>query len=134
MKISRSLLSVIICAMIASAASSSSRGEDKPKRQTVSDYFVMLPPKSLETSAASWLSFLRQPGCGVEDKANGFLSCTGDGAQPPFQVALFRFKDERPLLAICKGELEGPASVQLEFFQLDGEGRMIKAPRTIFPV
>jgi hypothetical protein len=60
---------------------------------------------------------LRQPKCGVVDLANGYMSCTGDGAQPEFEVALFRYRDGRPLLAICQGELEGPDSVYLEFFE-----------------
>jgi hypothetical protein len=136
MKTSRFLLCLCVSVLIAFATGISARGEDKPKRLTVSDYFVMLPPKTLEAPAANWLSFLRQPDCGVEDKANGFLSCTGDGAQPPFQVVLFRFKDDRPLLAVCQAELEGRRNVyvQLDFYAFKGKGRMVKAPRSIFPV
>jgi hypothetical protein len=134
MNIPRFVQSLVLCTIIASATTISARGEEKPKRMTVSDYFVMLPPNTLETPAANWLRFLRQPGCGTEDKANGFLSSSGDGAQPSFEVALFRFKEDRLLLAVCQGELEGSDSVRLDFFELDGKGRMIKASRSIFPV
>jgi hypothetical protein len=135
MKTFHVFLSALIC-VITVAANSSSHGEEKPKHLTVSDYFVMLPPDTLESPASSWLRFLRQPDCGIEDRANGFISCTGDGAQPPFQVALFRFKDDRPLLAVCQAELEGRRNVyvQLDFFGLDSKGRMVKAARSIFPV
>lgn len=112
------------------------RGEDKPKRLTVSDYFAMVPSGTLEANGATLLRLIRSPKCGVEDTVNGYLSCVGDGAQPAFQVALFRFKDGRPLLAVCQGEGDegGPDSVKLDFFQLDSKGRMMKAPRSLFPV
>ena len=66
--------------------------------------------------------------------ANGYISCTGDGAQPEFEVALFRYRDGRPLLAVCAGELEGPDSVYLDFFELGSDGKMKKMRRSIFPV
>jgi hypothetical protein len=134
MKISRLLQAVLICTAIAFATPAPSRGEDKPKHLTVTDYFAMVPAGTMEVSGAALVHFLRQPGAGIEDKANGYLSSAGDGAQSAFQVALFRFKDDRPLLAICQGEVEGPDSVQLDFFELDGKGRMVKSPRSIFPV
>jgi hypothetical protein len=136
MKIFRPLLSFALCTMLAFATGTPACGEDKPKRLTVSDYFVMLPDGSLETPAVQWLRFLRQPKCGVEDTVNGYLSCVGDGAQPEFQVALFRFRDDRPLLAVCQaqGDEGGMDSVRLDFYQLNGQGQMVKAPRSIFPV
>ena len=136
MKIFRSLLFPTLCAMIAFATGTPARGAAKPKRLTVSDYFVMLPAGSLETPAVQWLRFLRQPKCGVEDTVNGYLSGVGDGAQPEFQVALFRFRDDRPLLAVCQAESDqgGLDSVRLDFYQLNGQGQMVKAPRSIFPV
>jgi hypothetical protein len=62
------------------------------------------------------------------------MSCTGDGAQPNFEVALFRYRDSRPLLAVCDGELDGPDSVFLDFFEMGGGGKMKKTRRSIFPV
>jgi hypothetical protein len=103
---------------------------------TVVDYFLLLPRDYFEGSPAGWLSFLRQPKCGVVDIANGYISCTGDGAQPEFEVALFRYRDSARagLLAVCQGELEGPDSVYLDFFELGSDGKMKKLRRSIFPV
>jgi hypothetical protein len=99
----------------------------------VVDYYLRLPDKTFEGSAADWLRFLKQPKCGVVDVANGYMSCTGDGAQPPFEIALFRYRDGRPLLALCQGELEGEKSLFLDFFEMRSDGKMHKARRSIFP-
>jgi hypothetical protein len=104
------------------------------QRSSVVDYFLLLPTDTFEGSPAEWLKFMSESGGGVVDKANGYLSCTGDGAQPAFQVALFRFNDGRPLLAVCSGELEGPDSVFLDFFELGTDGRIHKVSRGVFPI
>src|ERR1700747_1956798 len=96
---------------------------------TVVDYYLLLPEKTFETPARDWLQ-----NATVIDKQNGYMSVTGDGAQPSFEVALFRYRDGRPLLAICAGELEGDDSVALEFFELGADGRMHKVSRQIFPI
>jgi len=70
----------------------------------------------------------------VIDKQNGYISIAGDGAQPSFQVALFRYRDGRPILALCSGELEGDDSVTLDFFELGADGKMHKSPRKTFPI
>ena len=102
---------------------------------TVTDYFLRLPEQGyFESTPARILDFLRQPKCGGVDEANGYLSCTGDGAQGGFEVALFRYRDGRPLLAICTNEVEGPDAVFLEFFELGADGRMRLAKRSVFPV
>jgi hypothetical protein len=106
---------------------------EKPRLNVV-DYFLLLPRDYFEGTPQSWLDFLRQPKCGVVDVANGYISCTGDGAQPEFEIALFRYRDGRPLLAVCAGELEGPDSVYLDFFELGSDGKMKKIRRSIFPV
>src|ERR1700736_4050549 len=87
------------------------------KKMTVVDYYLRLPDKTFEGPAADWLRFLKQPKCGVVDLANGYMSCVGDGAQPPFEVALFRYRDpaRAGLLALCQGELEGEKSLFLDF-------------------
>lgn len=106
-----------------------------PARMTVADYFVRLPQKDyFEVKPSELLTFLQQPKCGVLDPANGYLSCTGDGAQPSFAIALFRYRDGRPLLALCMGELEGPDSVALDFFEPAASGAMRKIVRSIFPI
>ena len=104
------------------------------KRLTVVDYYLQLPDKTFEGSAKEWLMYLRQPKCGVYDPANGYLSCTGDGAQPSFEVALFRYKDDRPLLAVCQGALEGKNSKYLAFYEPGFGGRMHEVKRSIFPI
>jgi hypothetical protein len=105
------------------------------KHPSVVDYFVLLPADTFEgASPSSWLTFLKQPGSGSIDTANGYMSCTGDGAQPEFEVALFRFTDERPLLAVSTGELEGKDSMYLTLYQLGKDNRMHKTSRKIFPI
>jgi hypothetical protein len=104
------------------------------RRLTVVDYYLQLPDKTFERSAKEWLMFLRQPNSGSYDPANGYLSCTGDGAQPPFEVALFRYQNDRPLLAVCQGELEGKNSKYLTFYELGLSGRMHEVKRSIFPI
>jgi hypothetical protein len=104
------------------------------QRLTIVDYFLLLPRDYFEGTPQSWLFFLRQPTFGVVDLANGYISCTGDGAQPEFEVALFRYRDGRPLLAVCAGELEGPDSVYLDFRELGSDGKMKQLRRSIFPV
>jgi len=69
----------------------------------------------------------------VIDKENGYMNCPGDGAQPEFELALFRYRDGRPLLALCFGELEGTDSVQLQFFELGADGRMQQISQPILP-
>ena len=104
------------------------------KKMTVVDYYLLLPSNYFEGTPADWLRFLKQPKCGVVDPANGYMSCTGDGPQPPFEVALFRYRDGRPLLAVCLGELEGTNSLFLDFFEMRSDGKMRKTRRSIFPV
>lgn len=104
------------------------RGADE-KKMTVVDYFLLLPDKTLEAPPRAWLGNAQ-----VIDKQNGYISITGDGAQPSFQVALFRYRDGRPLLALCSGELEGDDSVTLDFFELGAGGKMHKASRRVFPI
>lgn len=109
-------------------------GQAGEAKRTVVDYYLLLPKDTFEGPAAEWLKFLRQPGCGVVDLKNGYMSCTGDGAQPSFEVALFRYGDGRPLLALCNGELEGDASVYLTFYELGPDGKMHALPASFFPV
>jgi hypothetical protein len=101
----------------------------EPETTSVVDYYLLLPDKTFETPARQWLH-----NATVIDKQNGYMSVGGDGAQASFQVALFRYRDGRPLLALCEGELEGDDSVSLEFFELGADARMQKASRQIFPI
>jgi|SRR5579864_6927673 len=98
---------------------------------SVLDYFLLLPDDILEVRPRHWRQYAN-----VIDKKNGFMSVEGDGAQPNFQVALFRFRDGRPLLAVCQAELESddPRCVSVEFFDLGPDGKMKKMDRNMFPV
>ncbi len=73
---------------------------------SVVDYFLLLPKDYFEGPPSIWLRSMRESG-GTIDRKNGFMYCAGDGAQPEFEVALFRYADGRPLLAMSNGELEG---------------------------
>src|SRR5947207_9476243 len=98
------------------------------RKMTVVDYFLHLPDKTLEAPPRAWLGNAQ-----VIDRQNGYISIAGDGAQPSFQVALFRYRDpaRAGLLALCSGELEGDDSVTLDFFELGADGKMHKASRKV---
>jgi hypothetical protein len=104
----------------------------KADREPVSvvDYFLLLPKQDFEAPPLAWLDHNAR----VVDKENGYISISGDGAQPSFDVALFRYRDGRPLLAVCAGELEGPDSVDLKFYQLDADRKMHQAAHDILPI
>jgi hypothetical protein len=110
-------------------------------KMTIEDYFLLLPRDSFEGPPAAWLMFMKQPKCGLIDVRNGYMSCTGDGAQAPFEVALFRFRDGSPLLAVCWGDhseegMEHPRAglVFLDLFRLGTDKQMHKVTRSTFPV
>lgn len=104
--------------------------QEKP---SIVDYFLLLPPDIFEGPPAIWLRHIRDGG-GLIDKANGYMRCEGDGAQPNFDVALFRHRDGRPLLVLCEGELEGDDAGSLQFFELGADGKMHAIRRSIFPI
>jgi hypothetical protein len=106
--------------------------KSEPEKISIVDYFLLLPPDTFEGPADSWLDVMRANG-EVIDKENGYMSCPGDGAQPEFEVALFRYRDGRPLLALCSGELEGADAVQLQFFELGVDGKMQLVRQPILP-
>ena len=69
---------------------------------SILDYFLLLPADTFEGPPYAWLYVMRANG-EIIDKENGYLSGGADGAQPSFDVALFRYRDGRPLLALCSG-------------------------------
>src|ERR1041385_8878842 len=91
-------LSIFLIALFAAAA----RLNASDGKLTNVDYFLRLPPDTLEASPAAWLNH-----CDVIDKQTGLMNGAADGGQPNFQVALFRDHDGKPLLALCQGQLEG---------------------------
>src|SRR5437870_7028387 len=109
-------LSIFILVFLLSSAAVHSADQ---KKMNVVDYFLLLPAHALEADPREWL-----PHCGVVDLANGYISCTDDGAQPDFQVALFRYGTGRPLLALCQGGEAGPDSVYLDLFEMGQNGKM----------
>jgi hypothetical protein len=92
-----------------------------------------LPAKDFEGPPSIWLAQIRDSESTL-DKKNGFMRSGGDGAQPEFEVALFRYRDGRPLLALCNGELEGDDDLYLQFFELGPEGKMKLVNHWMFPV
>lgn len=105
----------------------------EPESASIVDYFLLLPKAEFEGPPIGWLQVIRS-GNGKIDKKNGYMSCGGDGAQPEFDIALFRHRDGRPLLAISSGQLEGEDSVYLSFFELGPDGKMQRNSRPILPL
>ena len=106
--------------------------KSEKEKMSVVDYFLLLPSDTFEGPPNDWLDVMRANG-EVIDKENGYMNCPGDGAQPTVEVALFRYRNGRPLLALCSGELEGTDSVQLKFFELGADGHMQQISRPILP-
>jgi hypothetical protein len=114
------------------------RNTEKEKTSIV-DYFVLLPADYFEGPPSIWLRSMQtdsrwhlcdtKSGANVIDEKNGYMACDGDGAQPGFEVALFRHRDGRPLLALCSDELEGDDSVSLRFFELGADKKMHELKR-----
>jgi hypothetical protein len=100
---------------------------------SIVDYFLLLPADNFEGAPSGWLALMRANGNTI-DKKNGYMSCPGDGAQPEFEVTLFRYHDGRPLLALCSGELEGADSIFLRFFELAPNGAMQPVNHWLFPI
>ena len=121
-------LTILVGLALGLSPSFALRAADEEK-MTVVDYYLLLPEKTFETPAREWLQNAK-----VIDKQNGYISVMGDGAQPSFEVGLFRYRDGRPLLAVCEGELEGDDSVTLNFYELGADSKMHVAPRKIFPI
>ena len=103
------------------------------RRLTIVDYFQRLPDGALEGRAAEmWRFVQRMPGA-VVDVKNGYLRCGGDGAQGDFEVALFRYRDDRPLLALCQGEPAETDYWYLHFYELGDDGKLRKVDRALLP-
>lgn len=100
-----------------------------PAKPDVVDYFLRLPKDALESPAKAWLDLAKV------DRAHGFIACEGDGAQPLFHVALFRFRNGAPLLAVGHAELEAksPRLVALFFYEEAGQGALREVKRPEFP-
>ena len=124
----RTLFAGLACAAIAMLSSFAAA-------ETVADYFLDLPRQVFhEGTPAELLAIMKRgEGESVVDTKNGFLKLEGDGAQVSLQVALFRYEDKRPLIAVAWGELEEPDFTHLTLFE-EKEGKLVVARRGIFPV
>jgi hypothetical protein len=81
------------------------------EKVSIIDYFLLLPSENFEAPPSAWLQQMRMGGffqlCDPQrreknpDERNGYMYGGGDGAQSAFSVALFRYRDGRPLLALC---------------------------------
>lgn len=119
----------ILVPLLAAICFSSSARAKSPNEMTVLDCYLLLPQDFLQAPPSTWL---RQ--CRTVDEKSGYMRCNGDDAQPNFHVALFRYADGRPMLAVCQGQLNGNESRFLDFFSLNSHGEMQELPRAIFPI
>jgi hypothetical protein len=118
------------------------------QKMSIVDYFLLLPADLFEGPPSVWLRHAQTGGhiylCEAEarekniDEKNGYMSCGGDGAQSSFEVALFRHRDGRPLLALCHAgepEVEEENSVYsyLSFFELGADGKMHEVEHSMLP-
>ena len=118
------------------------------QKMSIVDYFLLLPANQFEGPPSIWLRHAQTGGhaylCEAEprekniDEKNGYISCAGDGAQSSFDVALFRYRDGRPLLALCNAgepEVEEENSVYsyLSFFELGTDGKMHETKHRLLP-
>jgi hypothetical protein len=124
----RTLFAGLACVMIATVYAPAAA-------ETVVDYFIALPPQVFhEGTPAELLAIMKRgEGESVVDTQNGFLRLEGDGAQVSLQVALLRYEDKRPLMAVAWGELEEPDFTHLTLFE-EKDGKLVVARRGIFPV
>jgi hypothetical protein len=118
------------------------------EKVSIVDYFLLLPADQFEGPPSVWLRHARTGGhaylCEAEpreknvDEKNGYISCGSSGAQSSFDVALFRYRDGRPLLALCQAgepEVEEENSVYsyLSFFELGADGKMQQIEHSMLP-
>jgi hypothetical protein len=102
----------------------------------IADYFRELPPNLLESQSPSGdLDQIRRGDStnSFIDSHNGFMFVEAQEAQVSMQIALFRYADQRPLLAIAWGGYMGPDYTTVSFFT-ERNGRMIPVSRAILPV
>jgi len=145
MRVPRAVLIVLLASLLAVKAEESrvdktSYGEQRASTEkagreqvTIVDYVAQLPPHTFEGTVEQTLSFIRHTGA-IIDKKNGYISCKGDGGQGDFEVALFRYSDRRPLIAVSTGSTDGENWTYLEFFAPAADGKMRKMPSSIFPI
>jgi hypothetical protein len=105
----------------------------EPQEITILDYVAQLPREAFEGTASDTLRFIRGPG-NIVDKKNGYIRCKGDGGQGDFEVALFRYSDRRPLVAVSTRSTDGENWTFLEFFAPGDDGKMHRMPSSIFPI
>jgi hypothetical protein len=118
------------------------------EKESIIDYFLLLPPENFEAPPSAWLQQMRMGGffqlCDPQrreknpDEKNGYMYGGGDGAQSAFNVALFRYRDGRPLLAVCNAgapeeEEENSVYSYLSFFELGADGKMHETKRPMLP-
>jgi hypothetical protein len=105
----------------------------EPQETSILDYFVRLPPRTFEDTALKMFGSLRGPGT-IIDRKNGYIQCKGDGAQGNYEVALFRYRDRRPLMVVSTGSTEGEKGTYLQFFEGGADGKMRRIDNSVFPI
>ena len=122
---------VLLCCLAAIALDQTARAAES--QETIMDYFAQLPPRTFEGSAAEMLQFIDKPST-IIDKKNGYIRCEGDGAQGDFEVALFRYRDRKPLIVVSTGSTDGEKGTYLQFFNSGPDGKMRRIDNSIFPI
>jgi hypothetical protein len=119
--------------LFAAPGSGAEQLKSKSPEISIIDYVAQLPPGAFEGTASQTLNFIRGPGS-IVDKKNGYIRCKGDGGQGDFEVALFRYRDGRPLVVVSTGNTEEGKWTYLQFFEVGAAGKMQRITDSIFPL
>ncbi|HVF70654.1 MAG TPA: hypothetical protein VM940_03505 [Chthoniobacterales bacterium] len=133
MKFPRLIPTVLLACLLALKAEESQGNQEGPQQLTIVEYFAQLPPRTFEGTPAEMLRFIRQAG-NIIDTKNGYIRCEGDGAQGTFEVALFRYRDRRPLIVVSTGSTEGEKGTYLQLFEGGADGKMRRLDNSVFPI
>jgi hypothetical protein len=125
MKVLLSISTIILAVIL--QASAADKG--------IADYFLELPPQDFETHPALLLERIRRGDArnSFIDSRNGFMYVQGDGELIQLEIALFRYANGRPLLAIASAEYADNNFSYLSFFTEKGS-KMVPVNRAILPV
>ena len=128
-----SLGALLGCLVLATSASGGEERKSKSPEISIIDYVGQLPRDAFEGTASQTLNFIRRPGS-IVDKKNGYIRSKGDGGQGDFELALFRYRDGRPLVVLSTANTEGGKWTYLQFFEVSAPGKMKTIADSIFPL
>jgi hypothetical protein len=101
------------------------------------DYFLEMPWQDfIDISPSNLVKNTAGPGGfgnSFIDSHNGYIFFDGNGAQVSLRIALFRYANRRPLLAIAWGNYLEESFTHLSFYT-ESYGEMVPVGRAILPV